>query len=39
MQAAFEGFVVYYNEERGKLSNLKFEDAANVELKMGGSGL
>lgn len=34
-----EGFVEYYNEERGKLSNLKFEDAANVELKMGGSGL
>lgn len=33
------GFVAYYNEERGKLSNLKFEDAAKVELKMGGSGL
>lgn len=33
------GFLAYYNEERGKLSNLKFEDAANVELKMGGSGL
>ena len=36
-----KGFVEYYNykEQREKLSNLKFEDAANVELKMGGSGL
>lgn len=34
-----EGFVEYYNEELKKHSNLKFEDAANVELKMGGSGL
>lgn len=34
-----KGFVAYYNEERRKLSNLNFRDAANVELKMGGSGL
>ena len=34
-----KGFVVYYKEQREKLSNLNFRDAANVELKMGGSGL